>query len=1046
MGGISVMGNGISRILFDHRDYELLGIVNDVLNRKTSFVYLKNLLYPYMHPRGIKEMAASRGLRMAYAAVHLLESLEVGKADGRLTALRCLRDEVMCSGTGPMQNNTARVLLVVMKELVRTRDDKLRQLQLAHDFCNAASGKPRVIRALLRRYHLLEMPEEWNQITFDDHVHDVNTKGRKSPSHLIMDAWIKGIRQLTIIYYNHVGSKAAEELLEAAEIMDIEVRIGVEFWARFRGRYIQLIWVPRGFYDARDFLSFLADPIINSFMDEGRKASEHQQQYVMAVLREFNERHLPEVNESFGLNLPLLDVDAFRSFVGAGQASILHLAEFIYMQLVPAMQARVAELKERYPGAHPEERNTMERQVDEMKSLDSEEIVERYLRPAKNPSTTDPHVPRDDPGTPDLLKLTPSELVERLDQLHSGYRITLNLSNLKVEDVLELLYDCKGAISHLEIFNLKDHITGKSSNYDEISLLQRSINEGNVIALKKHIRGIIQRVEAVEDSCTAERVEKFKEILCNIGALQAYYKETPLKTRIGSDSTGRSRRLHGMGLAIKDTLPHRAQKEAANPGAGPRLTIPVRTDAYLRTTYIPNEHADSSEGRLYRLMSSIPGLRMVGLETKEDWVVQDSSIRIVNKGNIVSLGGIREEPVNGLCLHESRQEVPRIKISWKHLNGVYKNALKVLIGFIPAFATFYLTKDWWFLAYLGAFIWFGITGLRNILQSVLGAGGIRRSPLLKWDSYVSWDRLTDSLLFTGFSVPLLEYLVKTLILDQSFGITISTNPVLLYTCIAVANGLYIFSHNIWRGLPKAAAVGNLFRTVLSIPLAIALSAGIGAVLGGFGVAEVAIVLQKWAAIISKTASDCVAGVIEGLADRHHNIRDRSRDYAVKLAQLFDTYAQMELIFPEVDVLKMLDSPKDLLAKIGGEGRDLEKIIIMNALDLLYFWMYQPRARSVLCSLMKAMSDEERQILVRSQSVLRRKREVSQLFVDGIVGKKFAEALSFYLDRSDGYLDAIEDRAYRCDSVDHSVYWPIRLRNRCEFAIKSLKTWSNGKSV
>jgi len=1040
------MGNGISRILFDHRDYDLLGIVNDVLNRKTSLIYLKNLLYPYMHPRGIKEMAASRGLRMAYAAVHLLESLEVGKARDRLTALRCLRDEVMCSGSGPMQNNTARVLLVIMKDLVRIRDDKLRQLQLAHDFCNATSGKPRVIRALLRRYHLLEMPEEWNQITFDDHVHDVNTKGRKSPSHLIMDAWIKGIRQLTIIYYNHVGSKAAEELLEAAEIMGIEVRIGVEFWARFRGRYIQLIWVPRGFYDARDFLSFLADPTINSFMDEGRKASEYQQQYVMAVLREFNERHLPEINGAFGLNVPLLDVNAFRSFVGAGQASILHLGEFIHMQLMPAMQSRVADLREHYQEADPEDRKEMERQVDEMKCLDSEAIVELYLRPAKNPSITDPHVSRDDPTTPDLLKLTPSELVDRLDQLHSGYRITLNLSKLKVEDVLELLYDCKGAISHLEIFNLKDHTTGKSSNYDEISLLQRSINEGNVITLKKHIRGIIQLVEAAEDSCTAERVEKFKEILCNIGALQAYYKETPLKTRIGSDSTGRSRRLHGMGLAIKDTLPHRAQREAANSGAGSRLTIPVRTDAYLRTTYIPHEDADSSGRRLYRLLSSIPGLRLAGLETKEDWVVQDSSIRIVNQGNIVSLGGIHEEPVNGLHLHESRQEAPRIKISWKHLNGMCKNALKVSIGFIPAFATFYLTKDWWFLAYLGAFIWFGITGLRNILQSVLGAGGIRRSPLLKWDSYVSWDRLTDSLLYTGFSVPLLEYLVKTVILDQSLGVNISTNPVLLYTCIAVANGLYIFSHNIWRGLPKAAAVGNLFRTVLSIPLAIGLSAGIGSVLGGFGVAEVAGVLQKWAAIISKTASDCVAGVIEGLADRYNNIHNRSRDYAVKLAQLFDTYAQLELIFPEVDVLKMLDSPKNLLRKISAEARDLEKIIIMNALDLLYFWMYQPRARSVLCSLLKTMSDEERQILVRSQSVLRRKREVSQLFVNGIVGKKFAEALSFYLNRSDEYLDAIEHIVYRRCSMDNGVYWPIRLKKRCEFAIRSLKTWSNGKSV
>ena len=185
------MGNGISKVFFDQRDYELLGIVNDVLDRNKSFGYLKNLFYPYLHPRGIKEMAASQGLRMAYAAVHLLESLEVGKADDRLTALRSLRDEVMHSGDGPMQKNTARVLLVIMKELVRTRDDKLRQLQLAHDFRIAASGKPRMIRALLRRYHLLEMPEEWNQIALMS-ISMTSTPKVENPPHIW--SWMPGSR------------------------------------------------------------------------------------------------------------------------------------------------------------------------------------------------------------------------------------------------------------------------------------------------------------------------------------------------------------------------------------------------------------------------------------------------------------------------------------------------------------------------------------------------------------------------------------------------------------------------------------------------------------------------------------------------------------------------------------------------------------------------------------------------------------------------------------------------------------------------------------
>ena len=101
-------------------------------------------------------------------------------------------------------------------------------------------------------------------------------------------------------------------------------------------------------------------------------------------------------------------------------------------------------------------------------------------------------------------------------------------------------------------------------------------------------------------------------------------------------------------------------------------------------------------------------------------------------------------------------------------------------------------------------------------------------------------------------------------------------------------------------------------------------------------------------------------------------------------------------FPKADVLQMLESPKEFIRTISAEAGNLEKIIIINAMDLLYFWMYQPRARSALCTLMRTMSFEERQILVRSQFVLQRQQEISRMFVDGIVGKNFSKALSIFL--------------------------------------------------
>ncbi len=1022
----------VSRYFFDQNDYVLLNIVNDVLNRDAAHKLIKNLLIPYLHPHGIKGMTASMALRIAYAVIHLLGSLEAGKAADRQNALRCLRDEVLCSSQSMLRRNTARVLLEIMKELIRSKGDFLRQLKLARDFRTATFGKPRFVRSQLKKYHLIEMPEEWNQIAFDDHVHDANTKGRKSSTHLIMDAWIKGIRRLTVIYYNYINVEVAAELLESAEIMGITVRIGIEFSARFRGRYVKFIWAPRGFADSQDFLNFIKDGPARAFMDEGRKVSKFQQCYVFDVFKEFNSRHRPVINEAYGTNLPVFAREDFITFVGSGQPSLLHLAKFIYNHMLLAMRQQVLIFRKRWVEADQDERLYITHAVEVMNTLDPDAIIESFLQPDKNPDIHNPFVPHDDPDVPGMLLFSPEELLSRLEGLHTGSRVTLNLSELSPADVLELLNDCQGKITHLEIFNLKDYTRGKAIHYLEINKLQLAINQGNIINLKRVIQKIIHDVKEA-DALTPEmkqRREKLTSILYNMLTLQGFYKISKLKSRIGSDSTGGSRNSYGMGMVMKETLPRRARRELDRKRQPSRWNIPVRITVHLQVTYLPRNHYNgiSDYGNVPWDQKSIgltPSCALVpvfsglnfGYERQKDWVVQAYSAHMEPNGNVATLGWMQAVQDNGLSLEIRDDAGEQEKIPLEYLNHYLKNGLRIFIGFIPAFATFALTKDWWFLAYFGAFIWFGITGLRNIIQSVLGAGGFARSPLLKWKEYVSWDRLSYSLLFTGFSVPLLDLIVKTLILEKMFGITTGTNPVALYSFMALANGVYISGHNIFRGLPKGAVYGNFFRSILSIPLAILFNGVVGWMLGGSNVVAVNDILQKWAAVISKLASDCVAGFIEGLADRFNNIGFRSMDYSAKIAQVFETYAALEILFPEADVLEMLESPKEFMKAMAKKNPDLGKIVIINALDLLYIWMYQPRATSTLPSIMKAMSGEERRIMVASQLVLSQQRQISQLFVDGVLGKKFSRALSFYLDCSEEYLKSLQELALRCEAQD-----------------------------
>ncbi|MEJ2097592.1 MAG: hypothetical protein P8Y38_10770, partial [Deltaproteobacteria bacterium] len=618
----------------------------------------------------------------------------------------------------------------------------------------------------------------------------------------------------------------------------------------------------------------------------------------------------------------------------------------------------------------------------------------------------------------ELLRLTPFELLNRLSRLHSGYRITLNLSNLNVDEVLELLYDCKGLITHMEIFNLKDYAAGKTAHIFNISRLMQAINEGSEIHLKQVIRNIIAQLEQDNNRENTSKIEKLTAILYDIDALKFYYRGNSLRARIGSDSTGRSSRFHGMGLAIRETLPQKALWRIRNDRKQDvREILPIEMTAHKTMKFILR-NSGKPPGRLaYWLSSILPAGDWFGMARVEGWEVDPSATRTAEHGNVVTLGGVQEKIDNGLKLNPVESVSKQNRIRWRYMNSHAKNTLKVIIGFIPAFLTFALTKDWWLLAYFGAFIWFGITGLRNILQSVLGGGGFKRSPLLNWNDYISWSRITDSLLFTGFSVPLLDYVVKTVILDRLFGITTGTHPVLLYTFMALANGIYLSSHNTLRGLPKGAVYGNFFRSLLSIPIAVGLNLLFGRLLSGAGVANADLALQKWAAIISKTASDIVAGIIEGLSDRYKNIQHRLREYTIKFSQLFETYARLEILNPNVQTFKILDYSDAEFTQNNAEARDLEKIIMVHSLDLLYLWNYQPRSRSALKQFTRALTEDECHILVSSQFILQRHREITQLFIDGILGTNFQRPLSFYLSRYEGYLEEIKKLVFSAQARD-----------------------------
>lgn len=975
-------------IYFDRSDSDILRLVNRVLSNSRPGADLAD---PNLHPHGIKELVDTPAARMAYAVVNMLHNLETTRSQSkdRLLGLQILYDEVINAAHTTLRRNTARVLMQIMKGIVRAYGNEELQLRLAHDFRAAAQGTPRIIRRLLRRYHLPEMPEEWNQMAFDDHVYDMNTKGRKSPTHLIMDAWIKGLRSLTVVYDNCVDKEVASEVLSAAAIVGVQVRIGIEFRVPFRNRFVTFLWMPRGFLSDQDFLEFLSSPKMLKLTADGRDAVSFLRDQTLCELRVWNEVLRPDYANCCGLIIPPVSEDDFLNYVGRGHANKARLAEYLNTLLSPQVEERLEELSYK--------ENLTEEEAQQkalLGHLCSDTIQTEWLSCAMHEEMPRIVLPRDLKNLPRIMTLTPRELMKELHQVTPGCRMVLCTNDLSVEDVLELLWDCKGSITHLEIFTMRAYVEGRQNNVHEIGELRFALNSGQAPRLKQMIK---QMIRGMRENGDLKRAEKFEKILISVPVLWERYRTQPLKSRIGTASGNRSRSF-GMGFVVTDTLPRRSARYLEEIEAG-KPTIPIHVEVEKHTIYREPEALESFNVFLQSL-HGLPFCSNLGLERTQIWETPAGSMRESRAGNIVNLSG----PIKASPLEEKREEGS--SPGPFYLKSSLVNIIKVLVGFIPAFWSFMYTQDWWFLAWFGAFIWFGITGVRNVVQMVLAAKGMSRNSLLHWRDHVSLNRICDSLMYTGISVYLLEYLLRELFLDRTLHVNVMDNPFLVFTTLSVVNGFYIFAHNIYRGFPKSAAVGNLFRAILAIPVATFYNGIFFKILEACGVTDLAFYLVPSASVVSKCASDTVAALIEGLADSAVNIRLRRADYAAKLRSVFDSYTMLELLFPKEDAFRNLVRPGGLRGRGGAQAAKLERTFIVNALDMMYIWYYQPRAREAFKAIIRSLTAADRMVLAMSQLVLLREREVSQLMVDGLVGNDFARPLAFFLSHRNEYLHAM----------------------------------------
>lgn len=1031
-----------TKLYFDEQDFTLLKNVNKTIEEHHN---QKHYSSPIFHPSGIVDLIVSKEMRMASAVLNLLDTLETKNVQNRLQALRNLKEEVLVTAKTKFRRNTARILIVIMKEIVRMHGNEEKQLQLIHDFRMAAKGKMSFVRKLLKKYYLLEMPEEWNQLVFDHHVHDANTKGRKNPTHLIMDAWIKGIRSLSVIYYSHVTAEASTELIEAARIMDINIEIGILFNTTYNNKLIDFIWAPKGNNDFKSFVDFINASKTQELFKQGIEVNSWKSQYILNILKEWNEVLRPKLSQDLDMELPPTEESAFHTYVGIGQYSITQMAELIHQDVFPLLEEKAEEIKEKIKY---EDKNSDAYSNYSAKLATLNKITIEYFNELLTPldSKQQKQMILDiknqelEQSIPPLMKLSPYELIDSIMEVSSNNNIVLNLAELSCEEILTLIWDCKGKISHLELFNMHDWANGKLTQTKEISELLDSINAESSPRLKQMILDMLyecnEKIQCFEKeksrfdykekntqdfnfNCEkdAETRDKLLIILENIPQLIQYYKYSKLRTRVGTDSTSRMGRFAGMGLAYAETLPSHALSELKNTNNDSRLRLPIRKE--LKENFIYRmPYAKENVSTLVKAVRRIPFIKRLSYSKEKEWKEINNNISVfndgmcshntkdfpTNQGNIITLGGVGKSSQNNFIPPEKST-----KKSWstQYINNNILNLAKILIGFIPAFFCFHYTQEHGFLAWFGAIIWFAVTGFRNIIQAVLGGGGLKRSHLMHWNNYVSKSRICDSLMYTGLSVVLLELIVRNIILEKSLGITAINSPTLVFTTIAITNGIYIVFHNYIRGLQVEAMVGNFFRSFFSIPLSLVYNGIFALVLANLDPATAATLLLSSSAIISKLASDTVAAVIEGLADKKSNIWLRQWDYNLAVKNFYSNYNQLELYFTNTACLEMLESPQPVVDYLKKFNPDFLQKLTISSLDMMYIFYYQPRAVSALKNVLQNFSHTERLSWYRMQQILLCQKDVSQFFIDNSANNNFAPALSFYLTTYERYLKELE---------------------------------------
>lgn len=749
---------------------------------------------PRSHPLGVSRWFKKRRISIAEAYIMVVSDLESKHSRARLRALRMLVEVSFHAKTLDLPLNTARVQLGLIKEAIKHKGDRRRQLELLQDFSVSSHGQQSVIRKLLAELNVVELPETDSRLKnldagWDDHVHDTATSGRKNPTQLLIDAFIKGISELTIAYGSIDSIDLMKEALDAGRTLGIRVNLALEFSILIQGRRFHFLATLPRFKNGKDAARWFKQQSrdFRDILDGLRKNQENRVEAVRALLKHFNAGGLEELNSGWPGDtlyvLPKLKFGELTESIPKSSLNRMHLGEYLYSRYKPILFNRVMLTK-----VHREKARTALRKKllsdweyrivddryarirEEYRKLNPESLRKQYFT---NPEIGDYQTIFTDLRKMHSILAGAGCTLRVLHPLEHGY-----------EAARRLLESSRGIIDEVEIFNMQDSL---GRDPEDNLRLARLVNELNVRS--------------------------------------AAAGKTPFVPVCGSDSTGRTPTVPGMGFIREDRITGTRRK-----AYGKRhIALPPLVSAMIEARGLPVSESEASEAPRILSLGKMTGGRtnLIGDETDAETAF-----------------------------------IPPSR-AWRYLNPWLVNLLYSAVGFLVAqrfVGTFY------------AFLWLFITGFRNSVADLVAGRGSRISA---WSlKGVNFDNVARSLFWTGFSVPIMAFVKARFDALWPFAAEGLLFDAAKFFFIAFANGLYLAAHNTLRGFDRKVVRANFFRSVIAWPLATAF-APLGAA------------LDIPSIVHSKIWSDVVAGFIEGGSKYVKTLGLRQRDIREILPQLME---------------------------------------------------------------------------------------------------------------------------------------------------------------